>query len=137
MIAGSAEVSFEIRYGSSAARHRWTKKLIADAEAIAKKRGIGFEWTQKLDQPTVRMDRRLSTKLKSAVKACGYPVKTIPSGAGHDAMVMAGCVPTAMLFLRSPGGISHHPSESVLEADVEASLNVGREFLVRLAKEVG
>jgi allantoate deiminase len=39
--------------------------------------------------------------------------------------------------LRSPGGISHHPTESVIEADVEASLNVGREFLMRLAKEVG
>jgi allantoate deiminase len=137
VIAGSAKVSFEIRYGSSSVRHRWTKKLVADAEAIAKRRGIGFEWTEKLDQSTVRMDRRLSTMLKAAVKACGYQVKTIPSGAGHDAMVMAARVPTAMLFLRSPGGISHHPTESVLEADVEASLNVGREFLLRLAHEVG
>jgi allantoate deiminase len=137
VIAGSAEVSFETRYGSSAVRHGWTKKLIADAEAIAKKRGIGFEWTERLDQSTVRMDRRLSTMLKSAVKACGYPVKAIPSGAGHDAMVMAARVPTAMLFLRSPGGISHHPTETVLEADVEASLNVGREFLLRLADRVG
>jgi allantoate deiminase len=137
VIAGSAEVSFEIRYGSSSVRHGWTKKLVADAEAIAKRRGIGFEWTEKLDQSTVRMDRRLSTMLKAAVKACGYQVKTIPSGAGHDAMVMAARVPTAMLFLRSPGGISHHPTESVLEADVEASLNVGREFLLRLAHEVG
>jgi allantoate deiminase len=137
VIAGSAEVSFEIRYGSSPARHRWTEKLLADAQAIAKRRGIGFEWTEKLDQKTVRMDRRLSAMLKSAVKACGYTVKTIPSGAGHDAMVMAARVPTAMLFLRSPGGISHHPTESVLEADVEASLNVGREFLQRLAKEGG
>jgi len=137
VIAGSAEVSFEIRYGSSAARNRWTTKLIADAEAIAKRRGIGLEWTEKLDQQTVRMDRRLSTMLKAAVKACGYPVKTIPSGAGHDAMVMAARVPTAMLFLRSPGGISHHPTESVLGADVEASLNVGREFLLLLGKEVG
>jgi allantoate deiminase len=136
VIAGSAEVSFEIRYGSSAARHRWTKKLIADAQALGKRRGIGFEWEQKLDQQTVRMDRRLSAMLKSAVKACGYPVRTIPSGAGHDAMVMAGRVPTAMLFLRSPGGISHHPTESVLEADVLTSLHVGREFLLRMAQEV-
>jgi allantoate deiminase len=137
VIAGSAEVSFEIRYSSSATRHRWTDKLIADAEAIAKRRGIGFEWNEKLDQRTVRMDRRLSTRLKSAVKACGFPVRTIPSGAGHDAMVMAARVPTAMLFLRSPRGISHHPTESVLEEDVEASLNIGREFLMRLAEEVG
>jgi allantoate deiminase len=52
-------------------------------------------------------------------------------------MVMAAKVPTAMLFLRSPGGISHHPTESVVEADVEAGLSVGREFLMRLANGVG
>ena len=59
------------------------------------------------------------------------------SGAGHDAMVMAARVPTAMLFVRSPGGISHHPSETVFEEDVEAALHVGRAFLLRLAGEVG
>jgi allantoate deiminase len=42
-----------------------------------------------------------------------------------------------MLFLRSPGGISHHPSESVREEDVEAALHVGRKFLERLATESG
>jgi allantoate deiminase len=52
-------------------------------------------------------------------------------------MVMASSMPTAMLFLRSPGGISHHPSETVLEQDVEASLLVGREFLLRVAREIG
>jgi allantoate deiminase len=71
------------------------------------------------------------------MEATGLPLKTMPSGAGHDAMVMASKMPTAMLFLRSPGGISHHPSETVLEQDVEASLLVGREFLLRLAKQIG
>jgi allantoate deiminase len=52
-------------------------------------------------------------------------------------MVMAARVPTAMLFLRSPGGISHHPSETVREEDVAAALLVGRNFLERLAAEVG
>jgi allantoate deiminase len=61
----------------------------------------------------------------------------MPSGAGHDAMVMAAQVPAAMLFLRSPGGISHHPTETVLEEDVEAALQVGREFLLRLSCEDG
>jgi allantoate deiminase len=60
----------------------------------------------------------------------------MPSGAGHDAMVMATRVPTAMLFLRSPGGISHHPDETVLAEDVEAALAVGRKFFERLAAEV-
>jgi len=46
-------------------------------------------------------------------------------------------VPAAMLLLRSPGGVSHHPAETVLEQDVEAALSVGRKFLERLAAEVG
>ena len=90
-----------------------------------------------LDQPAVQMDERLTAFLTDAIEATGFPLKTMPSGAGHDAMVMASKMPTAMLFLRSPGGISHHPSETVLEKDVEASLLVGREFLQRLAKEIG
>ena len=53
----------------------------------------------------------------------------MPSGAGHDAMVMAAKVPTTMLFLRSPGGISHHPDESVLRQDVVAALEAGMHFL--------
>jgi allantoate deiminase len=50
-------------------------------------------------------------------------------------MAMAARVPTAMLFLRSPGGISHHPAESVREEDVEAALKVGEKFLERLAAQ--
>jgi allantoate deiminase len=51
-------------------------------------------------------------------------------------MVLAARVPTAMLFLRSPGGISHHPAESVLEEDIEAALHVGHNFLERLAAAI-
>ena len=57
----------------------------------------------------------LTALLVDSVEAAGFPVRRIPSGAGHDAMVMATRVPTAMLFLRSPGGISHHPDETVIE----------------------
>jgi allantoate deiminase len=56
------------------------------------------------------------------------------SGAGHDAMIVARRMPAAMLFLRSPGGISHHPDETVLAEDVDAALDVGREFLEWLEK---
>jgi allantoate deiminase len=111
--------------------------LILDATLIARRRGIEFEWVQKLDERRVDMDPNLSLCLKLAVEAAGFPVKIMPSGAGHDAMVMAARVPTAMLFLRSPGGISHHPAETVREEDVEASLHVGREFLLRFARDFG
>jgi allantoate deiminase len=40
-------------------------------------------------------------------------------------MVIAPHIPSAMLFLRSPGGISHHPDETVLPEDVDAALETG------------
>ncbi len=50
-------------------------------------------------------------------------------------MIMAAHVPAAMLFLRSPGGISHHPDESVLVADVEGRASVvGQRFVERLGE---
>jgi allantoate deiminase len=71
--------------------------------------------------------------LERAVAAQGVPVHRIDSGAGHDAMVMATRMPVAMLFLRSPRGISHHPDEAVIEGDVAAALGTGLAFLEGLA----
>jgi allantoate deiminase len=72
--------------------------------------------------------------LERAVASAGRPIHRMPSGAGHDAMIVARRMPAAMLFLRSPGGISHHPDESVLAADVDAALEVGVRFLEELER---
>ena len=105
------------------------------ARAIADRRSLTFDHTRQMNEPSMPMDERLTAYLVEAVEAAGFPARTMPSGAGHDAMVMATCLPSAMLFLRTPGGISHHPSETVLEEDVEAALQVGRKLLPRLAAE--
>jgi allantoate deiminase len=55
------------------------------------------------------------------------------SGAGHDAMIMAAKVPSAMIFLRSPGGISHDPAESVDVSDVAKAIDCGLHLLEQLA----
>jgi allantoate deiminase len=109
------------------------EELVAAAGAIATRRGLTLERADRLDQPAIPMDERLTDLLTDSIAAAGYPVKTMPSGAGHDAMVMAAKLPTTMLFLRSPGGISHHPAETVLVEDVEACLHAGREFLMRIS----
>jgi allantoate deiminase len=137
VVPGFAQVSLDVRHVNDATRAGAVEELVTNANAIAARRGLTLERTDRLDQPAVPMDERLTALLTGAIEAAGYPVKTMPSGAGHDAMVMAAKVPTAMLFLRSPGGISHHPAETVLEEDVGATLHVGREFLLRLAGQVG
>ena len=85
-----------------------------------------------LDQPAVPMNRALADALAAAVQRAGYPLHRMSSGAGHDAMIVAGVCPAVMLFLRSPGGVSHHPDESVLASDVEAALKTGLAFIEAL-----
>jgi allantoate deiminase len=136
VVPGLAQVNLDLRHASDAARADAVELLVSRAEVIVTQRGLTLRRTDQLDQSAVPMDERFTRFLTDAIEAAGYASKTMPSGAGHDAMVMAARVPTAMLFLRSPGGISHHPAESVLEEDVEAALNVGRAFLLRLAADL-
>ena len=64
-----------------------------------------------------------------AIRGIGIEPLSMVSGAGHDAMILAERVPSTMIFLRSPGGISHHPDESVRPQDVENALAAGLAFL--------
>lgn len=133
VIAGEARVSLDVRHAKDRVRTAAVEKLIERARAIAERRKLEMEWKQTMDEPAVPMDERLTQFMADAIEASGFPPIKMTSGAGHDAMVMAGRVPTAMLFLRSPGGISHHPAEAVREEDVEAALHVGQKFLERMA----
>jgi allantoate deiminase len=137
VVPGVAHLSLDVRHVCDDERASSMEKLLAKANEICERRGIGFECTVKLDQPTIPMDERLTASLTQAIEAAKLPRKIMPSGAGHDAMVMATCVPAAMLFLRSPKGLSHHPAEAVLEEDVEAALHVGQEFLLRIVRDIG
>jgi allantoate deiminase len=133
VIAGRVTLSLDIRSARDSVREAAVEKLLDHASAIAAKRGLHGNVRRQMEQPAVPMDEQLTAYLADALEAAGLPPKQMPSGAGHDAMVMATRVPAAMLFLRSPGGISHHPSETVLEADVEAALRAGEHFAARIA----
>ncbi len=137
VIAGTARMTLDVRHPHDAIRLGAAKELEETAGKIAERRGLALQFARLMDQPAVPMDERLTAYLAESIEAAGFPVKRMPSGAGHDAMVMAGRMPAAMLFLRSPGGVSHNPAETVREEDVEAALLVGRKFLERLAAEVG
>jgi allantoate deiminase len=108
--------------------------LVQLAAGIALRRGLAVSHEVRLDQHAVAMDDGLTRVLEQAVRDSGAPLEHLVSGAGHDAMVVGGCMPAAMLFLRSPGGISHHPDEAVREDDVALALEVGQRFLARLAE---
>jgi allantoate deiminase len=133
VVPGVCEASLDIRHASDEHRFTALETLRQNAQRIASRRGLGLGWDTHLDQASVAMNPSLVTALERAVASHGLPVHRIDSGAGHDAMVLADRMPVAMLFLRSPGGISHHPEETVLEGDVAVALGVGLAFLEDLA----
>ncbi|MGO9436794.1 MAG: allantoate amidohydrolase [Terracidiphilus sp.] len=136
VVAGTVLMTLDVRHPHDAGRLGAVTELLEIANRIAERRGLAMQCTRTLDQPAVSMDERFTAYFVDALEAAGFPPKQMHSGAGHDAMVMAGRVPTAMLFLRSPGGISHSPAEAVRTEDVEAALQVMRAFLERVAGEI-
>jgi allantoate deiminase len=136
IVPGSASTSLDIRHAGDSVRHGLATRLLRYAEQIAAARCLTVSWEQRLDQAAVAMDSVLAQLLERAIALSGLPVHRMPSGAGHDAMIVARRMPAAMLFLRSPGGISHHPDETVRAKDVAAALEVGMRFLDEMERHV-
>jgi len=135
VIAASCRCSLDVRHASDAQRHAAVDRFTAAARAIASARSLTAHWALALDQPAVAMDGALIERLDRAVAEVGVPSRHMASGAGHDAMVMASCMPAAMLFVRSPGGISHHPDEAVEIDDVAVAIGVSGALLDDLSRQ--
>ncbi|MGH8734096.1 MAG: M20/M25/M40 family metallo-hydrolase, partial [Burkholderiales bacterium] len=68
-----------------------------------------------------------------AIARAGVPVRQLPSGAGHDAMLFAGVTDLGMLFVRcGNGGISHSPLETITAADADIATRIVLDVLVNL-----
>jgi allantoate deiminase len=136
VVPGEVEASLDVRHLDDSVREGAVQSIIEAGNRIAAARGLSFDAQPLLDQPAVLCSPELTAGLRRSMRAAGYPDHVMSSGAGHDAMIVAARIPTTMLFLRSPGGISHHPSESVLTADVAAAIETGLCFLKDLEKDL-
>ncbi len=133
VIAGEARATLDIRHASDGARTEALDELIRQAEAISSRRAVTAKWRTLLAQNAVAMDPFLTDQIEHAVQKAGCEPHRMASGAGHDAMILAEKIPAAMIFLRTPGGISHDPAESVHLEDVAKALECGQHLLTQLA----
>jgi allantoate deiminase len=129
VIPGEVALSLDARHPDDGARAAARDALRERALAIAAARGLSVEFEVVQETAAVACSPALSDDLAAAVRDCGHRVVRLPSGAGHDAAVMAALTPVAMLFVRCAGGISHSPNESVTRADVAAAIEVVMRFL--------
>jgi allantoate deiminase len=133
VVPGAARLSIDLRHARDEVRTAALAELKGRALVLAARRGVEFRVVQEAHQLAVTADPVLSDLLGEAVSASGHVPHRLVSGAGHDAAVMAVAAPIAMLFLRSPGGVSHHPDESVVPEDVVVALDVLVRYLDLLA----
>jgi N-carbamoyl-L-amino-acid hydrolase len=85
----------------------------------------------------VRFDPALRDRIAAVLAAAGLTAPALPTGAGHDAGILAARVPTAMLFVRNPTGVSHSPAEHADQPDCEAGVRALAAVLEDLAGPSG
>jgi allantoate deiminase len=129
VIPGSVTLSLDVRHQDGSILALICERLRERAERIGASRDVALEWELLQSNNSVPCSAGLSGKLAQAIEGAGYPAHYLPSGAGHDGVVMSEITPVAMLFVRCKGGISHNPAESVAVEDVRVAIEVLGRFL--------
>ncbi|GLS25713.1 allantoate amidohydrolase [Marinibactrum halimedae] len=133
VIAGGAMLSLDVRSQSDDERDRVLEEINDATETIAARRNLDMMWEWQHSAGAVLCDDGFQAVFAQAIADEDIIAQHLPSGAGHDAMAVAEITPMAMLFLRSPRGLSHHPDEAVIEDDVAITLSVMARALKALA----
>jgi allantoate deiminase len=111
VIPGTAEFTIDARAGDADTFARAEKFIRDTLERVAAEEQLELEVTKTHRKPPTPLDPGLQDLLAQGAAAEGATARSMPSGAGHDAMVLAKHVPAAMLFVPSRAGISHSPDE--------------------------
>ena len=115
VIASRVDFWLDVRHPDDAVTAHLVESIHNQAQLIAAEEGCSVELKEESLSPTVHFDPGLQKQLRIALPDA--PI--LDTGAGHDAGVLCAFVPTAMVFVRNPSGISHSPEEHVLDQDAE------------------
>ncbi|TSB22189.1 allantoate amidohydrolase [Streptomyces benahoarensis] len=111
------------------------KEIERAAEESAARDGVDLRIVRESFTPVVEFGHALRDELGTllARSGGGRPVPVLGTGAGHDAGILSASVPTAMLFVRNPTGVSHSPAETAAEDDCVAGVTALADVLEGLA----
>ena len=133
VIPEAAEITIEIRDTDPAVLDSLEDRLRALALDRAKESGQEITAIRTLNIPPAAMDAALGDEIEAAARALGASHMRMPSGAGHDAMVLCRYMPSAMLFVPSIGGHSHTTIEDTAEEDIVLGCRVLADAVARIA----
>jgi allantoate deiminase len=123
VIPGEARFTIDIRAPRDEQRQRAVADISKRLSAIAAARNVELTLVQTHEAGAYVCHPKIVAGLKESVeRTYQAPARLLPSGAGHDTMIMGQLCPAGMLFLRCKGGISHNPEESIMAEDAEIGL---------------
>ena len=130
VVPGRCSFSLDLRAPSNAQRDALAQDIVAEAHAIAVRRGVMLNLTESMRAAAAPSDPAWQKRWEDAVQSLGLPVFRLPSGAGHDAMKIHEIMPQAMLFVRGENaGISHNPLEQTSAEDMELAVRAMQHLL--------
>ena len=129
VVPGRVTHSLDVRHQEDSVRAAAIAWLCQEADQIAAERKLGLERLLVQETPSVACDPAFITRLAAATKSVTGDSFELPSGAGHDAVILSQLCPAAMLFVRCRDGLSHHPDEFVQVDDIELALRTAVRFM--------
>ena len=136
VIPGKVVLSLDVRHQDNTVRELASEQLEELAREICDTRDVSLGWQLLQEHRTIPCAPGFTRLLEQAIEEMGFPLLSLPSGAGHDAVTLSELTNIAMLFVRCRSGISHNPAESVTDEDVEVALNVLERFVLVLSTRI-
>jgi len=135
VIASQVDAWLDVRGDTDVATRELVKETCAAIVIAAGQAGCRAEIERESYLPEVTFDAGLRDRLRAVLEAVPWlgEVPVLATGAGHDAGVLAAELPTAMLFVRNPTGISHAPAETAADDDCRAGADALASVLAALA----
>ena len=132
VVANRVVMTVDLRNTDETLLKEAERRVFAFAEGAAKEEGVGLSRRTLARFEPVACDAALVGRVEAIARELGHEVRRLPSGAGHDAQILASVCPACMVFVPSAKGVSHNVEEYTSPSDIQA----GGDVLLRLVREL-
>jgi N-carbamoyl-L-amino-acid hydrolase len=135
VIAATAVMTVDLRNTDEALLKKAEASFHALCEQLAEAEGVAIQHRVLARFEPVEFDAGMISLVDQTAQRLGHSTKQMPSGAGHDAQMLARVCPTSMIFVESVNGLSHNIAEYTKPADITAGANVLLQVVLSKAAE--
>ncbi len=132
-VPGEAYLEIDIRGTDDSSKHMVIEQLQAVISRVEQERDLQISCTLLSHEQPVHMHPDIVHDFEETCEENNIRYKVMPSGAGHDAMNMAGLCPTGMLFVPSRDGLSHNPKEYTSIEQIGIGTRLLKDFILKSA----